>query len=53
MGSYLVEVGGIAIEDALELPLMQDQQVVQTFLSDAPARSVRRSHWLVGLEPAF
>src|SRR5215469_11485381 len=28
MGSCLVEVGGISIEDALELPLMQDQQVI-------------------------
>jgi hypothetical protein len=53
MGSCLIEVGHIRIEHALELLLMQDQQMVQAFLSDAPARSVRRSHWLVGLEPAF
>src|SRR5215471_14116590 len=36
MGSCLVEVAHIRIEHALELPLMQDQQVVQAFLSDAP-----------------
>ena len=32
MRSCLVEVGHIRIEHAVELPLMQDQQVVQTFL---------------------
>ena len=36
MGSCLVEVGHIAIEHALELLLLQDQQVIQTCLSDAP-----------------
>ena len=36
MGSCLVEIGHIGIVHALELPLMQDQQVVQAFLSDAP-----------------
>ena len=36
MRSCLVEVRDVCIEDALELPLMQDQQVIQTFLSDAP-----------------
>jgi len=36
MGSSLVEVSDIGIEHTLELPLMQDQQVVQAFLSDAP-----------------
>jgi hypothetical protein len=33
MRSCLVEVGDIAIEHALELFLLQDQQVVQAFLS--------------------
>ena len=33
MGSCLVEVHHIRIEDALELPLMKDQQMVQAFLS--------------------
>ncbi len=36
MQSCLVEVGDIGIEHALELPLMQDQQVVEAFLSDTP-----------------
>ena len=36
MGSCLVEVGGISIEDALELPLMQDQQVIEAFLPHTP-----------------
>jgi hypothetical protein len=36
MGSCLVEVGHIRIEDGLELPLVKDQQVVQAFLSYAP-----------------
>ena len=36
MGSYPVEVPNIGIEHALELLLMQNQQVVQAFLSDAP-----------------
>jgi hypothetical protein len=36
MGSYMVEVGHIGIEHALELPLMQDQQVVQAFLPHTP-----------------
>jgi hypothetical protein len=34
--SCLVAVGHIRIENALELPLVKDQQVVQAFLSDAP-----------------
>ena len=34
MGSCLVEVRHIRIEDALELLLMEDQQMVQAFLSD-------------------
>ena len=36
MGSCLVEVRHIRIEDTLELPLMQDQQVVETFLPYTP-----------------
>src|SRR5215472_2613029 len=34
--SSLVEIGNIGIKDALELPLMQDHQVIQAFLSHAP-----------------
>ena len=36
MGSCLIEVGHISIEDALELPLVKNQQVVQTFLPHTP-----------------
>jgi hypothetical protein len=36
MQPSLVEIGHIGIEHPLELPLMQDQQVVLAFLSDAP-----------------
>src|SRR6266699_6948289 len=36
MGSGLVEVGHIVIEDALKLPLMKDQQMVEAFLPYAP-----------------
>ena len=39
MRSSPIEVGDIAIEHALELFLMQDQQVVQAFLSDAPQKA--------------
>ena len=40
MRPYLVEVHHIGIEDALELPLMQDQQVVQTFLPYTPQEAL-------------
>ena len=40
MGSCLVEVHHICIEDALELPLLQDQQVVQTFLPHTPQEAL-------------
>ena len=40
MGSCLVEVGHIGIEHAMELPLMQNQQVVQTFLPYAPQEAL-------------
>ena len=33
MGSCLIEGGHIRLEHALELPLMQDQQVIEAFLS--------------------
>ena len=36
MGSCLIEVGHLSIEDALELPLVKNQQVVQTFLPHTP-----------------
>jgi hypothetical protein len=36
MGSCLIEVGHISIEDALESPLVKNQQVVQTFLPHTP-----------------
>ncbi len=40
MRSCLVEVGHIRIEHALELLLLKDQQVVQTFLSDTPQETL-------------
>ena len=39
MGSCPIEVVHIGIEHALELFLMQDQQVVQAFLYDAPHKA--------------
>jgi len=36
MRSCLVEVRYVRIEDALELPLMQDQQVIEAFLPHTP-----------------
>jgi hypothetical protein len=36
MRSCLVEVGDIGIEHSLQLLLLQDEQVVQAFFSDAP-----------------
>jgi len=35
----LVEVGHIGIEDALELLLLKNQQMVEAFLSDAPQKA--------------
>ena len=40
MRPCLVEVHHIGIEDSLELPLMQDQQVVQTFLPYTPQKAL-------------
>ena len=40
LGSCLVEVGHIGIEYAMELPLMQNQQVVQAFLPYAPGEAL-------------
>src|SRR5215467_12182627 len=40
MGSCLVEVGHIRIEHALELLLLKDQQVVQTFLPHTPQEAL-------------
>ena len=40
MGSCLVEVGHIDIEDTLELLLIQDQQVVEAFLPHAPQEAL-------------
>jgi hypothetical protein len=39
MGSCLIEVDHIHIEHALELLLMQDQQMVQAFLSHTPQKA--------------
>jgi hypothetical protein len=39
MRSCLVEVRHIRIEDALELPLMKDQQVVEAFLPHTPQKA--------------
>jgi hypothetical protein len=46
MWSCSVEVGHIRIQNALELPLMQDQQMIETLLPDAPGRTAHRPHWL-------
>jgi tetratricopeptide (TPR) repeat protein/IS1 family transposase len=40
MRPCLVEVGHIGLEDALELPLLQDQQVVQTVLPHPPGEAL-------------
>jgi hypothetical protein len=40
MRPCLVEVHQIGIEDALELPLLQDQHVVQTFLPYTPGEAL-------------
>ena len=40
MGSCLVEVGHIGSEHAREVPLMQNQQVVQTCLPDTPGEAL-------------
>ena len=40
MGSCLVEVDHIRVEHALELLLMQNQQVVQAFLPHAPQKTL-------------
>src|SRR6266480_1364055 len=40
MRPCLVEVHHIGIEDSLGLPLMQDQQVVQTFLPYTPQKAL-------------
>jgi hypothetical protein len=53
MRSGPVEVRHILIEQALELLLVKDQQVVETFLSYTPGRSVHRRHWLVARDTVF
>jgi hypothetical protein len=53
MRSCPVEAGHIVIEHTLELLLMQDQQVIKTFLSHTSGRSVRRSHSLGEHDMAF
>src|SRR5512135_358024 len=45
MWSCLIEVPHIRIEHTLELLLLKNQQVVQTFLSDTPGRNAHRWHW--------
>ena len=40
MGSCLVEVNHIRLEVTLKLLLLQDQQMVQAFLSDAPQEAL-------------
>ena len=40
MRSCLVEVDHIGIEHALELPLMQDQKVIETYLPHAPQEAL-------------
>jgi hypothetical protein len=39
LGSCLLEGGHRRLEDAVEVPLVKDQQVVQACLSDAPQRA--------------
>ena len=46
MGSCLVEVRYIRIEDALELLLMQDEHMIEAFLSYAPGETAHRWRWL-------
>jgi hypothetical protein len=40
MRSCLVEVHHIRIEDTLDLPLMEDQQVIEAFLSHTPQEAL-------------
>ena len=40
MRSRLVEVGDIPIEHAVELPLIEDQQMVETFLPHTPQEAL-------------
>src|SRR5215472_10199220 len=40
MRSCLVEVGHVGIEHALELLLLNNQQMIQAFLSDAPQEAL-------------
>jgi len=40
MRSYLIEVRYVGIEDALELLLMKDQQMVQAFLPHTPQEAL-------------
>lgn len=40
MRSYLIEVRYVRIEDALELLLMKDQQMVQAFLPHSPQEAL-------------
>src|SRR5690242_20306171 len=49
MRSCLVEVGDIGIEHALELLLLNNQQMIQAFLSDAPQEALadRIGSWSV------
>src|SRR5690242_10096576 len=53
MGSCPVEVPHIVIEHALELLFMEDQQMVEAFLSDAPQEALadRISSCLVSAVP--
>ena len=47
MGSCLIEVGDIGLEDAGELLLMQDEQVIEALTTHAPqeALTVRIGAW--------
>ena len=49
MRSSPIEVGDIAIEHALELFLLNNQQMIQAFLSDAPQEALadRIGSWSV------
>src|SRR5215469_11818082 len=40
MRSCLIEIRDVRMEDALELLLLKDQQMIQTFLSDTPQKTL-------------
>jgi hypothetical protein len=47
MGTRLVEVDSIGLEDTGELLLVEDEQVIETFTTHTPKTSVHSTHWRV------